>query len=552
MTNTISCAACRDYLLEFVAERLALAESAVVERHLAGCDACRRELASWHALRGAFADAAQDVPPDIASAAGWQRLRTALGTQPAAATLTLTQPWAAPAAEDDAAPYLPVPHGSLASSPLARLARRRWFSSVPAIAAVLLISLLAATLFHALGSGRSARQGQQSASAAATALVTAAATTLAPAATATLAPSACAAGSGVRANLPNASYLGDLSMVSATEGWAAGSIVGSDPTAAYPQGTLLLHYNHCGWDQGAPSIPGVVLGSISMVSASEGWAVGGTITAPEHGVALHYSDGAWQQVTLPGEDSAEGTYTLVRMLSASEGWVIFQSTKSAAGAFSFYALHYRDGAWTRVDLSYVQIGDIAPVGPDELWLTATLANGDATIAHYQAGTQTSYPLPSGEALGSFHVIAPNDIWLPGWKPSLGYDMAETEQVFVSHWDGTSWTASGLADDPAIQNVKALVVFGLSDGWAFPAPVSLSQITPIAASMRLGASGWVKGSWPFTDIIGIAQVRSVGPDEYWAIGTYMQSYIYPNGSGVSVGRTVLLHYADGTWSMYGHG
>jgi hypothetical protein len=463
------------------------------------------------------------------------------------ATLTLEPPVAATSAELDAATSATAPPARV---PLPLRLRGNRFAALPAVAAVLLVSVLAAAVFFSLGGGRSGTQRRHLATVTAPqATITAAPSATPPPATPSPAPGGCPSGGGVRTNLPNASYPGDLSMVSATEGWAAGSIV--DPTTGFNEGSLLLHYSHCTWSQGAPSIPDVALGSIDMLSASEGWAVGGTMTGPEHGVALHYSNGAWRQVTLPDQATSEGTYTVVRMLSASEGWIIFQYVKSATGGFSYYALHYRNGMWTRVNLSYAQIGDIAPVGPDELWLVATLSNGNGTIVHYKAGTQTQFPLPRGYQMGTFHVVSPSDIWLPGWIPS-NYDYLETTYVFVTHWDGITWSGSSVGQDPAIQNVKGLTVFGPSDGWAFPAPLSQNEYIPITSTMRLGTSGWVSGSWSFTDISGIEQVVEVGPDEYWAIGSYMQTYTYPNGSQMSIGRTVLLHYAGGKWSVYGHG
>jgi hypothetical protein len=522
-----------------VAERLPVGERGAVEQHLAGCAACRGELASWHALKAAFADVTQDVPPDTGSAVGWQRLHASLGACASRATLTVEPPAVPTTVELDAAPSTTAP---AVRAPLPLRLRGTRFAALQAVAAVLVVSVLGVAVFHALGGGRSGTQGQHLATVTAPpqATVTAAPATPPPA-TPSPAPSACPPGSGVRANLPDAPYLGDLSMVSATEGWASGSIV--DPTTGFNQGSLLLHFSHCTWSQGAPSIPDVGLGSIDMLSATEGWAVGGTMSGLEHGVALHYSNGAWQQVTLPGQSTSEGTYTVVKMLSASEGWIIFQYVKSTTGGFSYYALHYHNGVWTRVNLNYVLIGDIAPVGPDELWLVAKTSNGDGTIVHYQAGTQTLFPLPRGYQMGTFHVVSPSDIWLPGWIPS-NPDYMETRYVFVTHWDGITWSGSSVGQDPAIQNVKGLTVFGPSDGWAFPA-------LPTTSTMRLGASGWVAGSWPFTDISGIEVVREVGPDEYWAIGSYMQTYNNPNGSS-SVERTVLLHYAGGRWSMYGHG
>jgi len=66
--------------------------------------------------------------------------------------------------------------------------------------------------------------------------------------------------------------------------------------------------------------------AISMVSSSEGWAVGAG------GTILHDSGGHWQAVTSPTPFTLRGIF----MLSASEGWAVgVQGT----------ILHFTHGEW---------------------------------------------------------------------------------------------------------------------------------------------------------------------------------------------------------------
>ncbi|MEO7002934.1 MAG: zf-HC2 domain-containing protein [Ktedonobacterales bacterium] len=80
----IACAACRTHLLHYVADQLTSPERLTVERHLAGCAACRAELAQWQFVAAALRDADAPLPPDTTAARDWARLRARLPETPSA------------------------------------------------------------------------------------------------------------------------------------------------------------------------------------------------------------------------------------------------------------------------------------------------------------------------------------------------------------------------------------------------------------------------------------------------------------------------------------
>jgi DNA-directed RNA polymerase specialized sigma24 family protein len=102
------------------------------------------------------------------------------------------------------------------------------------------------------------------------------------------------------------STLANISMVSPTEGWAVGSTTsfreaqGNIPGKTETTQVLLWHYLHGRW--AAVNLPLVgILSNITMVSATEGWAIGnhelqntpagyGGLTKP---VIFHYLNGTW-------------------------------------------------------------------------------------------------------------------------------------------------------------------------------------------------------------------------------------------------------------------
>ena len=82
--------------------------------------------------------------------------------------------------------------------------------------------------------------------------------------------------------------------------------------------------------QVSPSPTSNSLHSVAMVSASDGWAVGGC------GTILHYTGSQWAQVNSP---TCSDLYS-VAMVSASDGWAVGDSGT---------ILHYTGGQWTVVN-----------------------------------------------------------------------------------------------------------------------------------------------------------------------------------------------------------
>lgn len=87
-------------------------------------------------------------------------------------------------------------------------------------------------------------------------------------------------------------------MVSAREGWAVGG------SAEAPTSSLILHYMNGTWYHETSPVY-IPLSDLTMVSATEGWAVGGgqmavpggchvTEKRGERNILLHYTHGEWQ------------------------------------------------------------------------------------------------------------------------------------------------------------------------------------------------------------------------------------------------------------------
>ena len=101
---------------------------------------------------------------------------------------------------------------------------------------------------------------------------------------------------------PTTSTLISVSMVGASDGWA----VGSDGT--------IIRWNGTDWSN-VTSPTTNHLKSVFMVDASEGWAVGAW------GTIIHWNGADWSNVTSPTTEWLESGY----IVSTGDGWVVGQS-----------------------------------------------------------------------------------------------------------------------------------------------------------------------------------------------------------------------------------
>ena len=368
----------------------------------------------------------------------------------------------------------------------------------------------------------------------------------------------CAPGA-IQAALPSHAFLMDLAMTSPTDGWAVGTtLAGSgDVRVEAPVQGMILRYSHCAWTQVSLDLPNVMLQSISMDSATDGWAVGGNAVT-QSSVALHYSGGKWQTVTLAGTYQNTAYFDKVRMLSASEGWIIGNGTKNDHGLLSSSLLHYVNGVWTQVQAPAGMIDDVAPIGAGNAWITGTVSDVDKTslLAHYAGGQWTTVGAPSGIEFGSLRALSASDIWASGEAYPGGNYWNGNGHPAIAHYDGSGWTLASLSG--GIDRAGQFVVsFGAGEGWAYlmtkQSSVSDPNLTIGQVQYESGGQ-WRAIPWTYTDIGLISAWARVSSGEYWAVGRREIYQPNPNdtlgNTSAGVSHTVLLHFVNGAWSEYG--
>lgn len=354
----------------------------------------------------------------------------------------------------------------------------------------------------------------------------------------------------ITTHLPARSFLNDLAMISPKEGWAVGSVLDA---SSGPANVLIAHYQNCAWTPIAMDDPGMTLMSVSMTSASDGWAVGGSSDGKP--LALHYTGGAWQPVALPGEDRRDGVYDLVRMRSADEGWIALMRSKDQQGLLSQSLFHLANGRWSPVNPPFAMINDILPVGPNDAWIAGYVSDGQQSpvLYHYQAGKWTSVTLPHGVAVDQLRMTSPNDIWASGHISAPSNDDS-VQQAAVLRYDGSGWRQISITASGHPQFVQA---FDSATSWAFTLSSSFNADDSISGAQYQHGGSWQTIAWPFKDTglgfvsLGMNPIQRVAPDEYWTIG-WNNGARQPNTNGgtASASVTVLLYFANGAWHEYG--
>jgi hypothetical protein len=533
MTPDTACDACRERLLEYVANALPETQHDTIAAHLTSCDTCRREHDQWRSLRALVVASDRDVPADHDADAGWSALHNRLAPLPLLARGSFTE---RRDIDDDS---LDTPALNRARTARADVSRRRPYV---AVAAFLLIVTLAVAVFSLVGTHRDAHNH----SVATTPQVT---------------TPACAL-SQLRAETPPYSSIRSVSMISATDGWAVGDIWNwQSPT---PPATLIMRFHDCVWTQVGQSIPSAWMFNVSMSANGDGWAVGGIVRYLTHPAdnspnsittyeadtlqvfALRLIQGQWRQVTTPVSDIQEAG-AQVHMTSATDGWMLVDGGKSHTDPYTIAeaetVLHYSDGAWTVVPTPFKTPGmsfwDLTTVTAGECWIAAYDTNTDtATIAHYQNGHwQTWSPAPSSDnyaQIMSIGVVNARDVWA----------VSETE---LFHFDGSAWKVVQLPPGPPAYHglsLGKLIIRSATDGWILhDNPGWKDGKLTGALVLHFDGAQWQWVSLPAViDMGNLTDFALVSDTQGWAAGDGFTAT-----SAGPVERAKFVYYDHGVWT-----
>lgn len=346
-----------------------------------------------------------------------------------------------------------------------------------------------------------------------------------------------------------------MSALSATDAWAVGN------------SARVLHWNGTTWTQATiPGLPAVVsLSAVQALSPSDVWAVGeassGQPFALSKTLIVHWDGTAWTRVPSPGPTSLGVSLSSLSMDSATDGWaagpVYHEQTNTTTGL----EMHWNGTSWQQVTaLPAFIFAGVKSFSPSD----ATAVGDDRTSIHtYRPaafgwnGTSwalTAFlPTPSGvpashAGVSSLSAPSATDMWAIG-----SYYTTQRSNNLAWHWDGTRWTVM----NPPSPGVPLIGVSGLTGVDAF-SPADVWAVGYAATkncaynciyqtvSLHWNGTRWTRVATP--DPGGANQssilfgMGATGPSDVWAVGRYYTS-------AADVPHTLILHWDGTSWSQF---
>lgn len=393
--------------------------------------------------------------------------------------------------------------------------------------------------------------------------------------------------------------LAGVSMVSANEGWAAGSYaspenssfangVSTIQSAKSPAIVVLYHYLNGTWTRHdvTVSVAGLPqLHAISMDSASDGWAVGDIMNGAGGAILLHYDGHNW----MPVNTSIQDGLGAVQMVSANSGWAI-----GSPGNQHIY--HFDGSSWTAQSLPNIMsegqqaqlqllglsmttsddgwaVGEALPPGPMVGNTGYPPTSTEGVILHYTGGVWHVAQLIHNTTIRGITMDAQGDGWAVGndhtylqaQNASNPQDVTDIQHMLLLHYTGGQWvTVPVPLSDPLRQSgyLEGVQMLSPSNGWiiGFSDDGTLTQTgqTPTTVVfLHYDGAQWSEVPGPVIKNrreYAILSISMTSPSDGWAVGQAFSNEAdgIPNSQGPGYIPTitpVILRYHDGAWSVY---
>ena len=456
---------------------------------------------------------------------------------------------------------------SLRPAPRGRPSSRALAIGFSALAAVVILVVVAATLF--------ASQSHAPAKSGPTAAQHASATATAQAKLAANAPGPIAA----------------ISMLSPTDGWAIGDATPQQQSGIVQAQAALYHYDGRQWTL-KQRVDGYAAGlgsttSLRMFSPTDGWAFG------DGNSVLRYDGTTWrmESISLAGGAQINNLFAS-DIVSPTEGWAVAYFSPSSGGvAIGF--LRFDGSQWT-VEQTGIKLpsdfdpqslnithlaalpgGDVWAIGNANVNVTASAATATANVGnnpksrgfliHRAHGVWTvdeAVSLPANAVSSQLNDIAMTSAtsgWVVGqvtvnMQSIAGGPQLAVQQPLLLRYDGARWTpvqtpkdvrdeSDSLVSVTASGPENVWVVVGVTGYHINPNGQSVSAIL-----LHFDGANWteVDGIFPGITYTDNAQLSSIvlGPDgTLWFMGATLK---VKNQQGFS--SPLITSYHDGAWSV----
>jgi len=216
------------------------------------------------------------------------------------------------------------------------------------------------------------------------------------------------------------------------------------------------------------------LRGVSLVSSTEGWAVGNS------GTLLRWNGSAWSDVAVPTSNNLIG----VDMLNGSEGWAVGTND----------ILHFTAGNWVTVTKpTGAALRSVSVVAANNAW-----AVGDNGVTLNWDGSKWNFVTsPTTRTLSSVFMLSNIDGW------AVGGNSGTPNTSVILRWNGSVWSP---VNSPTTNPLNAVVMLSSNDGWAVGANGVIVHWDGVA---------WSKLTSPVSN--GLNGIAMVSATSGWAVG-----------------------------------
>ena len=273
----------------------------------------------------------------------------------------------------------------------------------------------------------------------------------------------------------NESGLSGVAAVSANDIWTVGEY---NPSGNAWE-TLIEQWNGSAWSV-VQSPNGLAannyLSAISIISASDIWAVGYSSFSPSPGVQTlteHWDGTSWSIVSSPNLYLETGYNYLysVTAIASNDMWAVGDAYSGSCGGQQTLTMHWDGSQWTIV-ASPSQGGTtannflygVAAAASNDVWAVGYYSSGSGAqlpiIMHWDGNSWSVISNPNQGPYDNFLYAvtepSPNDVWAVG-NYYTGATSGVLYNTLVLHWHGRQWNiipSSGRA------NMQTSILYGL--------------------------------------------------------------------------------------------
>ena len=284
--------------------------------------------------------------------------------------------------------------------------------------------------------------------------------------------------------------------------------------------------------------------------------------------------GPWEIVpTLQPTDGDSLFLRDVEAFASDDVWAVGSYRRLYAPPFGYetnsWIQHWDGTSWTQVPSpnpapfpggGSISLRAVEGSGPNDVWAAGTFKTQapdgflgfQVFLVHWDGTSWSQVAAPmtsggSGQNVEDILVIAPDDVWFFGDRVNVA-DSPASRQALALHWDGSSFTYTDVPWDPDLMllgygdghSINDAVAFGPNDIWAV-GQAHGSDFSPMANIWHWDGSDWQFVPAPVPGIYNaLFAIEAVGPNDIWASGAYTPAAGGPQPA-------FYLHWDGSAWT-----